>query len=114
MRPLSATAASRCEHATSTRCRCRCGGAFHGAARYSYDDPEAAYLLDEGDPHLPRVPPGRGVQLRLRPCVEVEALAPVVALFAGTPALDPDVARLTRLLAVVEAHEQGGDEGGES
>lgn len=71
MRALSATAAGKCEHATSTRCRCRCGGAYHGAGRYDADDLEAAYLLDEGDPHLPRIPNGVGAQLRLRPCAEL-------------------------------------------
>lgn len=62
MRALSATAASACEHATSKRCRCRCGGAYHGAARY--DDDDDAYLLDEGDPHLPALG-ANGRQLRL-------------------------------------------------
>lgn len=59
------TAASRCEHATSRRCRCRCGGAHHGAARYDRDIPEAAYLLAGGDPHLPRIPTDTGAQLTL-------------------------------------------------
>lgn len=33
MRPLSDRQANSCEHSVSRRCRCRCGGAFHGAAR---------------------------------------------------------------------------------
>ena len=65
MQGLSASAASRCEHATSKRCRCRCGGAYHGAARTDPTNPTAVYLLDEGDPHLPPIPPGAGVQLAL-------------------------------------------------
>jgi hypothetical protein len=63
VRALSATAASKCEHATSRRCRCRCGGAYHGAARV--DDPEALYLLDDGDPHLPALGTGRQLPLAL-------------------------------------------------
>ena len=70
MRALSASASSKCEHATSSRCRCRCGGAFHGAARF--DDDEAAYLLDDGDPHLPAIPRGGGRQLSLLARLEVE------------------------------------------
>ena len=34
MRALSATQAARCEAAANHRCRCRCGGAFHGANRW--------------------------------------------------------------------------------
>lgn len=47
MRPLSLKQALHCETATtpSTRCRCRCGGALHGANR------QAHYMLAEGDPH---------------------------------------------------------------
>lgn len=33
MRTLSQRAAAACENATTPRCRCRCGGALHGAAR---------------------------------------------------------------------------------
>jgi hypothetical protein len=62
MRALSATAAAKCEQATTARCRCRCGGAYHGAARYA--EPDDAYLLDADDPHLPAL--GQGRQLALR------------------------------------------------
>jgi hypothetical protein len=30
---LSEAQASRCEHATRPRCKCRCGGVLHGASR---------------------------------------------------------------------------------
>ena len=47
MRALSLRQALNCETATTpaTRCRCRCGGALHGANR------QAHYMLAEGDPH---------------------------------------------------------------
>jgi hypothetical protein len=70
MRALSASAASKCEHATSTRCRCRCGGAYHGAARVT--EPEGLYLLDADDPHLPHLG-ANGRQLRL---ADAEAQVP--------------------------------------
>lgn len=46
---LSARSAASCENATSpsSACRCRCGGALHGAAR------GAVRALDPGDPHRP-------------------------------------------------------------
>ena len=48
MRQLSQTQANRCENATTPRCRCRCGGAFHGAARVTKDE---LGLLARDDPH---------------------------------------------------------------
>ena len=33
MRALTERAASACENAKHSRCRCRCGGALHGASR---------------------------------------------------------------------------------
>jgi hypothetical protein len=44
MRALSFRQAASCEAALSTRCRCRCGGAFHGTLREVGD-------LRQGDPH---------------------------------------------------------------
>lgn len=56
MRPLSESQARRCETAKGGRCRCRCAGAFHGAARISPDDPRQALEdLAADDPH--RIPP---------------------------------------------------------
>ena len=56
MRSLTQRQAVACETAASTRCRCRCGGAFHGANRQleSAADAEAVeYIvrLPEEDPH---------------------------------------------------------------
>ncbi len=45
MRVLPYHQAHRCEHARSGRCRCQCGGAYHGAARM----PVERLPLD--DPH---------------------------------------------------------------
>ena len=44
MRSLSFRQAASCEAAVSSRCRCRCGGAFHGTLREVGD-------LRQGDPH---------------------------------------------------------------
>lgn len=46
LRALSAAQANACENAQGGRCRCRCGGAFHGAQRT--EDPTS---LPDGDPH---------------------------------------------------------------
>ena len=45
MRRLSESSASRCEHATRQRCKCRCRGTFHGAARGPVVE------LEPEDPH---------------------------------------------------------------
>jgi hypothetical protein len=50
MRALSERQAGRCEHAQTARCQCRCGGAFHGAARGQVTD------LPATDVHRPAVP----------------------------------------------------------
>lgn len=52
MRALSLRQASRCETAQHAKCRCRCGGALHGAKRMIEPDDRVAYeLLPEDDPH---------------------------------------------------------------
>jgi len=51
MRRLSKRAATRCEEATNPRCRCRCGGALHGAKRGATDS------LPLTDPHSTQVRP---------------------------------------------------------
>ena len=45
MKRLSESSASRCEHATQSRCKCRCGGVCHGASRGAVVD------LPADDPH---------------------------------------------------------------
>ena len=52
MRGLTLRQAQSCEHATSRRCRCRCGGVYHGAARV---DGDTLWLLADDDPHLPHL-----------------------------------------------------------
>ena len=54
MRPLNWRQSTQCEQSYSQRCKCRCGGKFHGA--YRVDDVRA---LDLNDPHFP------GDQMRL-------------------------------------------------
>jgi hypothetical protein len=62
MRTLTARQAAKCEEASGRRCRCRCGGALHGARRTPFSDPGADVDLDldtidylrtlpEEDPH---------------------------------------------------------------
>lgn len=53
MKPLTEAQAGACEHAKTPRCRCRCGGVFHGAGRAT--NREDFERLHEGDPHhLPK------------------------------------------------------------
>jgi len=47
-RYLTLTEAQRCEFARETVCKCRCGGAKHGAARISNGDYS---VLPADDPH---------------------------------------------------------------
>lgn len=54
MRALSLRQAQRCENAVHPKCRCRCGGAFHGSARVKaggLDERQAFEQLPEDDPH---------------------------------------------------------------
>ncbi len=48
MRPLARRQATSCERGDGNRCRCRCGGKYHGAWRV--DDVRA---LPVNDPHFP-------------------------------------------------------------
>ena len=50
MRDLTKAGAAACENATEDRCRCRCGGRFHGAKRLPDD---RLYELPHDDPHKP-------------------------------------------------------------
>lgn len=52
MRALSVRQASRCETALNHKCRCRCGGRFHGARRILTPEDRAMFeQLPEDDPH---------------------------------------------------------------
>lgn len=53
LHPLSFGQASRCEHAKTpaARCRCRCGGKFHGSGRVEEDERMAFEALPNDDPH---------------------------------------------------------------
>jgi hypothetical protein len=59
VKSLTYQQAAGCEHATTPRCRCRCGGQFHGAGRG-----EVAGLPQE-DPHGVDLPAGAGVGVQL-------------------------------------------------
>ncbi len=47
MKRLSARQAARCEEAKAPRCRCRCGGVFHGSMR-----DRAVDVVFWDDPHV--------------------------------------------------------------
>lgn len=63
-RALSGRQAAACEYADGGRCRCRCGGAAHGAKRGSLG------ALPEGDPHKPE--PRRRRRRRRGPVQQME------------------------------------------
>ena len=68
MRPLTARQVITCEDACKPRCRCRCGGVFHGAARSQLV--EYFEKLPASDPHWR---PEQDRQLPLPPPFEVVA-----------------------------------------
>jgi len=53
MRRLSVRQAMNCENAIGHTCKCRCGGALHGAARMPKEDDPLTWLngLGMDDPH---------------------------------------------------------------
>jgi hypothetical protein len=56
-RALSEKQAQRCEQATTPRCKCRCGGQFHGSKRAGEATPDRSFFesLPTDDPHaLPK------------------------------------------------------------
>lgn len=58
MRALSMAQARRCENAKHKRCKCRCQGAMHGAARGQDDAFFHALHAQGDDPHgVPEPPP---------------------------------------------------------
>lgn len=68
MRRLSERQARNCEEARLPRCRCRCGGALHGARRGGAGASREFYeSLPEGDPHQIRQQRVKLVQLELFP-----------------------------------------------
>lgn len=78
MRAITLRQAITCESAINHRCRCRCGGALHGAGRFEVA--ASFHDLDADDPHHVAVDRRRGRQLSL-----IDDLPPGVRL---------DVARL--------------------
>lgn len=50
---ISFKTAFNCENARGGKCKCRCGGKLHGAARITADEDARKYLenLPPGDPH---------------------------------------------------------------
>jgi hypothetical protein len=51
--------AARCETAFNDKCRCRCGGRFHGARRVLEPDRAMFEALPEDDPHHVQPKPAR-------------------------------------------------------
>jgi len=53
MKRLTESQARRCEEACNPRCRCRCGGALHGANRAKQPNAPRQWFeqLEETDPH---------------------------------------------------------------
>ncbi len=61
MRPLTEKQARSCENAKKKRCRCRCGGALHGAGRLLATAPRWKFeLLPELDPRRLGSAAGKG------------------------------------------------------
>lgn len=79
MKALTERQASACENATRPRCRCRCGGALHGAARGV-----PLHELPKDDPHH-AVPTPAELQTEL----ELEA-ADVLERLEGAAPVPPD------------------------
>lgn len=76
-RPISRGQAQSCEEAQEPKCKCRCGGALHGAARglvteLPADDPHSptkGCRRCKGRGHLSQIVFGpRGMGLQLEPC----------------------------------------------
>jgi hypothetical protein len=73
MKKLTARQAQNCEEALGPVCRCRCGGALHGAKRKGYEQGREFYEnLPEDDPHIIKkkksdeTPEDAPTQLRLK------------------------------------------------
>jgi len=60
MRKLTLKQAKACENARTKRCRCRCGGAYHGAARDESGAYDPGFFADlpDGDPHKMEITEG--------------------------------------------------------
>jgi hypothetical protein len=75
MKALSLRQAQNCENAQGDRCRCRCNGAFHGAARMAQDTGRKFFeQLPQEDPH--HLPNEEEQRLRKK---GIELLGPIPA-----------------------------------
>lgn len=87
VRSLTAYQAVQCEQALEDRCRCRCGGAYHGAKRPGLSfDPEAYYLLPDDDPHHAE-PSEKGWQLAFLECNGVGVVQRLLTVAGDTSPL---------------------------
>ncbi len=70
-RALSLRQAQNCENALHPTCKCRCGGALHGAKRGGDNPPTREFFmgLDEGDPHYVKPKKERWIQLPMFPAL---------------------------------------------
>ena len=77
MRALSLRAASRCETAQHSTCRCRCGGALHGKKRAG-EEPERGFFetLAEDDPHHVRSAEEKKLRRKIRRATAKAAFQP--------------------------------------
>jgi hypothetical protein len=85
MKALSRSQATRCEHSTTDRCRCRCHGQFHGANRDVGGSAMATTPLTElgeSDPHK--------VTEKRRPARPIVPLTGVQLALPGMPAPAPE------------------------
>jgi hypothetical protein len=74
VRPLNRREADRCEQAKEPVCKCRCGGAKHGAKRIPAGSPASAFAtLPEDDPHFIPLPKKRMSRAEVR--AEIERLS---------------------------------------
>jgi hypothetical protein len=70
-RPLNQREADRCEQAEEPVCKCRCGGAKHGAKRVPAGSPAAAFAtLPPDDPHYIPLPKKRMSRSEVRAEIE--------------------------------------------
>lgn len=83
MRALSVRQAARCETALNDKCRCRCGGRFHGARRVLEPDRELFEQLPANDPH--HVTSTEEKKRRRRKAGRLEVAGQARLVFEGEP-----------------------------